>query len=451
VSKKNEREDLPREMDTTKCIRYKGVQSKKVESDFSGGSITSDAGLLLLRQANQQTKFIEKLSRAMKDERHPSYVEHEQETMLKQRIFGIAHGYEDVNDQQDLRKDPMFQVSVNREPNREKALASPPTICRLENSGTREDAWRMAEVFVEQFIASYPQPPKELTLDFDATDDRIHGQQEQAFFHGYYDDYCYLPLYVFCDDRFLVGYLRPSNIDGAKHAWAILAKLARKLRQAWPGVKIRFRADSGFCRHRMLTWCDQHGIEYVVGIGKNNRLQAEAMSIIKASRAEARLTKKKVRLFGEIRYGAKTWAYERRIVVKAEQLEKGENIRYVVTNMKGSPQRIYDDIYTQRGEDSENRIKEQQLDLFADRTSCHRFLPNQFRLFLAAAAYVLLYHIRRVALRGTELAAARCQTIRLKLLKIGAIILVNTRRILIRMSEHFVYKNLYRLAVQRLT
>lgn len=437
-------------MGTTKCIRYKGIQTKKVESDFSGGTITSDAGVLLLRQANQQTKFIEKLSQAIKDRRHPSYVDHAQETMLKQRIFGIACGYEDVNDQEELRKDPMFQVAANREPGEENALASPPTICRFENAGTREDGWRMAEVFVEQFIASYPRPPKKLTLDFDATDDRIHGQQEKAFFHGYYDDYCYLPLYVFCDDRFLVGYLRPSNIDGAKHAWAILALLARKLRQAWPSVKIRFRADSGFCRHRMLTWCDLHGIEYVVGIGKNNRLQKAARSIIKASQAEKRMTKKKVRLFGDIRYGAGTWAYERRVIVKAEQLEKGENVRYVVTNMRGDPQRIYDGFYTQRGEDSENRIKEQQRDLFADRTSCHHFLPNQFRLFLASAAYVLVEHIRRVALRGTELAVARCQTIRLKLFKIGALVLVNTRRILIRMSEHFVHKDLFRLAVARL-
>ena len=438
-------------MGTTKCIRYKGVQSKKVESDFSGGSITSDGGVLLLRQANQQTHFIEKLSRAIEDRRHPSYVDHAQETMLKQRIYGIACGYEDVNDQVELRKDPMFQVAVNREPCEENAMASAPTICRFENAGTREDAWRMAEVFVDRFIASYERPPKVLTLDFDATDDRIHGQQEQAFFHGYYGDYCYLPLYVFCDDRFLVGYLRPSNIDAAKHAWAILALLARKLRQAWPSVKIRFRADSGFCRHRMLTWCDQHGIEYVVGIGKNSRLQTAAQSIIEASQVEARMTNKKVRLFGEVRYGAGTWAYERRVIVKAEQLDKGENVRYVVTNMRGDPQRIYDGFYTQRGEDSENRIKEQQLDLFADRTSCHRFLPNQFRLFLASAAYVLLEHIRRVALRGTELAAARCQTIRLKLVKIGALVLVNTRRILIRMSEHFVYKDLYRLAVARLT
>jgi len=330
--------------------------------------------------------------------------------MLKQRIFGIASGYEDVNDQQELRKDPMFQVAANRDPGEENLLASPSTICRFENSGTREDAWRVADGFVDQFIASYARPPKEVTLDFDATDDRIHGQQEKAFFHGYYDDYCYLPLYVFCDDRFVVGYLRPSNIDGAKHAWAILMLLTRKLRKAWPKVRIRFRADSGFCRHRMLTWCDRHGVEYTVGIGKNDRLEKAAETIIEASRTEARRTQKKVRLFGEIRYGAKTWAYERRIIVKAEQ-----------------------------------------LDLFADRTSCHRFLANQFRLFMASAAYVLLEHIRRVALRGTELAKARCQTIRLKLIKIGAIVLVNTRRILIRMSEHFVYKDLYRLAIQRLT
>ena len=426
------------EMGTTKCIRYKGVQSKKVESDFSGGSITSDAGVMLLRQANQQTKFIEKMNRAIEDRRHPSYVEHEQETMLKQRIYGIASGYEDVNDQEHLRKDPMFQVAANREPGEEHAMASPPTICRFENSGTREDAWRVAEVFVDQFIASYARPPKVVTLDFDATDDRIHGQQEKAFFHGYYDDYCYLPLYVFCDDRFLVGYLRPSNIDGAKHAWVILALLTRKLRKAWPKVRIQFRADSGFCRHRMLTWCDHHGVEYTVGIGKNDRLEKAAETIIEASRTEARRTQKKVRLFGEVRYGARTWAYERRVIVKAEQLEKGENVRYVTTNMRGAPQRIYDGFYTQRGEDSENRIKEQQLDLFADRTSCHRFLANQFRLFLASAAYVLLEHIRRVSLRGTELAQARCQTIRLKLIKIGALILVNTRRIFIRMSEYFV-------------
>jgi len=435
---------------TTKCIQFKGIKSKKIEGSFTGGKITSDAGSLLLREVNKKTGFLKLFSKAIIEKRHSSYIRHELEEMLTQRVFAIACGHEDGNDHEHLRKDPIYQMAVNKDPSDEKALASPSTLCRFENAIDRQDIARISKVFIEQFISSYKTPPKEIILDFDATDDRIHGNQEQSFFHGYYYNYCYLPLYVFCGEKLVLPYLRPSNIDASKHSWAILSMLVKRFRQEWPNVKIKFRADSGFCRHRMLTWCDRQGIEYAVGIASNSRLRAMSADIIEHSRKTREKTGEKVRQFGEVEYGALTWKYSRRVIVKAEQLDKGENIRYVVTNMDNPSSEIYDQFYVQRG-DMENRIKEQQLDLFADRTSCHLFVANQFRLFLSSAAYVLLETLRRIGLSNTDMANAQCQTIRCKLLKIGAVIIYNTRRVQIKMSESYPYQPIFRQAAAQFT
>lgn len=434
----------------TEKMRFVGIKSKKVEAEFNGGQIVSDAGILLLRQADRKLKLTEKLSRRIKDERHASYVQHGIGRILAQRIYAIACGYEDINDHKELRKDPIFKLSGNIVKEDEKYLASPSTISRLENKVTRKDMIRISELLIDRFIASYDKKPKELILDFDATDDEVHGKQEKRFFHGYYDSYCYLPLYVFCGSKLLVSYLRPSNIDAAKHAWAILKMLTNRLRSEWPKVKITIRADSGFCRHRMLSWCERHGIFYIIGIGKNNVLMREAKELIELSRSAYAITDEKVRIFGEIKYSAKTWEKERRVIVKAEQLSKGENIRFVVTNITdNTAEYLYDEIYVKRG-DMENRIKEQQLDLFADRTSCCKFLSNQFRLFLASFAYVLIDYIRTVGLSSTKYANAQAGTIRLKFLKAGAIITENTRRIFINISETFVYKDIFCLIAKRL-
>lgn len=424
-----------------KTIEFGSIKSKKVEGNFNGGLITSDAGVLLLRQAEQKIGLLKKLSSCITDSRHKSYTKHTIETQLKQRVFAIACGYEDVNDHNELRKDAMFKIAVDKR-SRDSNLASPPTICRMENTITRKELVEIAKVFVENFIASFRKAPKELILDFDATDTTLHGNQEGRFFHGYYDSYCYLPLNVWCEQQLLVSYLRIANQDQATHAWAILSLLVKRLRREWPGIRIIFRGDSGFCRHKMLDWCDTHKVEYIVGIARNNRLNEIANKPIRLSVELFKEKGQKVQVYDEIYYGAKTWKYERRIIVKAEQLTQGENIRYVATNMqKENPEDIYK-LYTQRG-DMENRIKEHQSDLFADRTSCHKFLSNQFRIILASCAYILLEYIRRTALKGTELAKAYCGTIRIKLLKIGAIILEKTRRIIIQMSEVFVYKDLF--------
>ena len=307
----------------------------------------------------------------------------------------------------------------------------------------------MHEVLVQQFMDSYKRPPRRLVLDFDATDDRVHGQQEGRFYHGYYDAYCFLPLYVFCGDRLLVSYLRPSKIDGAKHAWAILALLVKRLRRAWPKVKIVFRGDSGFCRWRMLRWCERQGVGYIVGIARNPRMNALSKPLRNQAHDEFGRSGDKQRLFSEFLYAAQTWDRRRRVIVKAEHTARGSNPRYIVTNLAGSPQHLYDAVYCARG-DMENRIKEQQLHLFADRTSCHQWWPNQYRVLLSAFAYVLLSAIRRIALAGTELARAYVGTIRLKLLKIGAVVLRNTRRVQFLLSSAHPYQELFFLAAARL-
>jgi len=291
-----------------------------------------------------------------------------------------------------LRKDIAFQTAVGND----ESLGSVSTLCRLEQAATRETAVKMHQVIVEEFIRSHKQPPKELVLDFDPTDNPIHGEQEDRFYHGYDGCYCYLPLYVFCNDQLLVSYLRRSNIDGARHAWAILALLVKRFRQVWPHVKIIFRADSGFCRHRLFDWCEKHDVSYVVGIPKNRVLLNSSASLRTLAEKRYNQTNEKQRFFGEIYYAAKTWKLKRRMIVKAEHLSQGANPRFIVTNLKNDSQWLYERLYCARG-DMENRIKEQQYDLFSDRTSCQGFWSNQFRLLLSSIAYILLSKIRAVA------------------------------------------------------
>jgi hypothetical protein len=305
-------------------------------------------------------------------------------------------------------------------------------------------------VLVEQFIASFKEAPKELVLDFDATDDRVHGAQEGRFFHGYYGHYCFLPLYVFCGEQLLVAYLRSSNIDPARHAWAILKLLVTRLRKAWPGVKIIIRGDSGFCRWKMLRWCERHHVDYIIGLARNARLEAMSASLMEVAKACFERSGQKQRLFEWLRYAADTWDKGRWVIAKAEYTDKGANPRYVVTTLVDDPWTLYDRVYCARGE-MENRIKEQQLGLFADRTSSHYWWTNQLRLLLSSCAYVLLETIRRIGLAGTELARAQAATIRLKLLKLGAVILRNTRRIRLLYSSAYPYQRTFIQALVRLS
>lgn len=421
-------------------------KSRKIQADFNGGEVTSDGGVLLIRQADRKLKLTEELHQRLNDPRRQASCDHRQIEMLRQRIYALALGYEDLNDHETLRKDMALQTAAQTD----QELASASTLCRWENRADRETAWVIAEWMVEEFIRSYKKAPEALILDFDATDDLIHGKQEGRFFHGYYDHYCFLPLYVFCGDQLLVSYLRPSNIDGARHAWAILSLLVKRLRKAWPKVKIIFRGDSGFCRWRMLRWCEHHGVYYIVGLAKNLRLNEMAKSLLDRASRQYEQTGEKQRLFGEIHYAALTWDRARRVIVKAEHTEQGSNPRYVITNLEGNPQELYDEVYCARGE-MENRIKEQQLDLFADRTSCTKWWANQFRLLLSSLAYLLLEAIRRLGLKGTELARAQCGTIRLKLLKIGAVIRRNSRRVYFHLSSACPYQVLFFRVARRLS
>jgi len=423
---------------TQKSFQFPALKRRIVEANFKGGDITSNGGVLLLQQVDRRLGLSEAIAPALNDPRRQASIDHNNLSLLRQRVYALALGYEDLNDHESLRLDLAIQTALGRT----EELASSPTLCRWENRADRETAVRMHEVIVEQFIASFRTAPKKLILDFDATDDAVHGNQEGRFFHGYYDHYCFLPLYVFCRNQLLVSYLRPSKIDGAQHAWAILALLVKRLRQVWPKVKIIFRADSGFCRWKMLSWCERHQVGYIVGIAQNKRLNALTAPLQREAKDGFTDTGSKVRWFTDLHYAAGSWKCKRRVIAKIEHTAKGSNPRYVVTHLKGDGQVLYDKLYCARGE-MENRIKEQQLDLFADRTSCHRWWPNQFRLLLSSLAYMLLEAIRRLALQGTELANAYVGTLRLKLLKVGAIILRNTRRIRFLLSSACPYQRLF--------
>ena len=381
---------------TTEPIDFTTCKRRLVQADFTGGDITSDGGAVLLREMDRRLQLTTAIANRFSDNRRKKQIKHDYLSLLRQRVYAICLGYEDLNDHDALRSDPLIQTALNKD----HVLASPPTLCRFENSMGRPEARAIHEVLVNNFIASFATPPKELILDFDATDDAVHGRQEGRFFHGYYDHYCFLPLYVFCGDQLLVSYLRTSKIDAAKHAWAILSLLVKRFRQVWPKVRIIFRGDSGFSRWRMMRWCDRHNVGYIIGQAKNRRLNQLSAPLHDQAKAAYTETKEKQRLFSSITYSAATWDRERRVIVKAEHSHRGSNPRYVVTNLPGDEQELYDTLYCARG-DMENRIKEQQLGLFADRTSCQKWWPNQFRLLLSSIAYVLLESIRRHCLRET--------------------------------------------------
>jgi hypothetical protein len=429
----------------SELFHFPAVKKRAVQASFTGGEVTSDGGLTLLRQTDRRIGLTRALAKVLPDPREAYRIEHPLLSLVRQRIYGLAQGYEDLNDHDTLRHDLAWQTAVERD----RSLASSPTLCRLENRANRQVAWLVHQVIVEQFIASFARPPRELILDFDGTDDRVHGQQEGRFFHGYYGDYCFLPRYVFCGEQLLGSYLRPANIDAARHAWAVLKLLVGRLRQAWPQVKIIFRGDSGFCRWRLLCWCERHGVQYIVGLAKNARVLALAQGLMEQSEKDFTTQQCKQRRFGEVWYAAETWDRARRVLVKAEHTDKGSNPRFVVTNLEGEAQPLYDQLYCARGE-MENRIKEQQLGLFADRTSCQGWWANQFRLLLSSCAYVLVERLRALALAGTELARAQVRTIRLKLLKIGAVVLRNTRRVRLLLSSSYPYQAVFAQVVRAL-
>ncbi len=428
---------------------------RSVVADFSGGTLTSDAGALLLRQADRRIGFLRRLAGCFQDFRSPWLTQHGVEQMLAQRVYGLALGYEDLNDQDQLRRDPLMGVLAGRrEP--DQPLASKSTLCRLERTpanGAERDRYKKVRydpaaidaLLLDVFMDTHSEAPRELVLDLDVTDTPLHGRQEGRFFHGFYDSYCYLPLYIFCGDQLLGVRLREANQDASAGSLEEAQRIIGRLRQRWPKVKIIIRADSGFCREELMRWCEENKVHFVLGLARNERLRRRIGKAMRRAAAEAKQTGKAARIYTEFRYRTrKSWSRARRVIAKAEKIEGKENPRYVVTSLPVSryrPRALYEDLYCARGE-MENRIKEQML-LFADRMSAETMRANQLRLYLSAAAYVLVEALRRIGLKGTEMAQAQVNTIRLRLLKIGAQIRFTVRRVTVSMASAYPYRAVF--------
>ena len=458
-----------------KLLEFHPLGNRKIVARFDGGAITSEAGGLLLRGAEKATGIIRQFAGCFIDHRDPEFIEHRVEALSGQRLYGLCLGYEDLNDHDTLRRDPLLAALVDkldptgqdrkRGRDRGKALAGKSTLNRLEltkeaarDSAGKKDRYKKIEVvpsaverlMVDLFVQAHPVAPKEIILDLDATDDPIHGAQEGRFFHGYYGGYCYLPLYVFCGEFLLAAKLRPSNIDSSFGALDEIERITAHLRATWPKVRIILRGDSGFCREPIMVWCEAHGVDYLFGLARNARLE----KVIDVERAQAMTffdqTQKAARLFKEFSYQTREgWSRARRVIAKAEHLAKGANPRFVVTTLSDEPKTLYEEIYCARGE-MENRIKEQQLGLFADRTSAATLRANQLRLWFSSFAYILMQALRRLALKGTEMEKAQCQTIRLKLLKIGAQVRVTVRNVWVSLAGGCPYQELFHRAHENL-
>ena len=447
---------------------FQALGSRNILAAFDGGKLTSDGGGLLLREVEDRFRFVERFTQCFTDHRDPDLIEHTLPELLKQRVFGLCLGYEDLNDHDQLRHDPLLAVLVgktdplgndrSRATDRGKALAGKSTLNRLELTPVRADAdsrykkivahlGRIEEFLIDAFVLQQSTPPRRLVLDLDATDDPIHGHQLGRFFHGYYDAYCFLPLYIFCGDHPLCARLRPSDIDASCGALKQVQQIVARLRQAWPGVAIVLRGDSGFCREHLMRWCEANGVDYVFGMAKNRRLLRILGGELHEAKMQFEQTGVAARRFKDFRYRThKSWSRERRVVGKAEHLAKGANPRFVVTSLSPeqfAAQTLYEQEYCARG-DMENRIKEQQRGLFADRTSCATMRANQIRLYLSTVAYILLRCLREFGLKDTEMARAQCDTIRLRLFKIGAILRVSVRRVMVSLSEAYPFQALFR-------
>lgn len=444
-------------------LEFHALGRREVVGRFDGGRITSDGGGLLLREVDVRLGMLPRLAACFTDYRNPNSVEHSVQALVAQRVYGLALGYEDLNDHDTLRADSLLAALVgkrdltgeHRERVRDQGypLAGSSTLNRLElgtpgsAAGDRykkiaADPEALDRLLVDLFLESHERPPREIWLDLDATDDPLHGNQEGRFFHGYYGCYCYLPLYIFCGEHLLCARLRPSNADGAAGSVEELERIVGQIRARWPKTRIVIRGDSGFCRDAIMSWCEENRVGYVLGLARNKRLYKALGRELAEARAEHEITGKSARRFRDFRYRTrKSWSCERRVVGKAEYLPYKENPRFVVTNLpvsRGGAKHLYEKLYCVRGE-MENRIKEQQLGLFADRTSTATMRANQLRLYFSSFAYVLMHGLRRLGLQGTRHAKAQCTTIRLKWLKIGARIQITVRKVWLSFSEAYPY------------
>jgi len=435
---------------------FEACGSREIVARFDGGTISSDGGAFLLRQTDKRLNLLPRLAECFLDGRHQDQIQHSILEMLSQRVYGLALGYEDINDHEQLRNDPVFGILAGRN-ELDEPLAGKSTLNRMElGTGTKDrykkiTFWKEAvdELLVKVFIESYEKPPDQIILDVDTTDLPLHGKQEGRFFHGYYDHYCYLPLYVFCGEHVLCARLREANHDASFGCLPELRRIVTQIRSAWPEVKIILRGDSGFCRNEVMSWCENNGVEFVFGLARNQRLRKIIGAEMHAATQQWNQTSRPARVFNEFQYKAKKtkkggWDRERRVAAKAEHIDGKENPRFVVTSLTSeqwAAQALYEELYCARG-DMENRIKE-QFSLFADRVSTETMRANQMRLYLSSMAYVLVSGLRRLGLKATELAEAQVSTIRTKLLKIGAQIRVTVRKVWVSMASSYPWQDLY--------
>jgi hypothetical protein len=446
-------------------LGFAPVEGRKVVAGFDGGTMTSEAGAMLLGATDGQIHLIERFAGCFTDYRDADLIEHTVRSLVGQRVFGIALGYEDLIDHDLLRHDPVMAVLGGKLQARRAdcaPLAGKSTLNRLELSREEPtryhkisyDAAAIEGLFVDLFLDAHGAPPPQITLDLDATDDPLHGEQEGRFFHGYYDTYCYLPLYVFCGRHLLAAKLRPANIDASAGSIEEVARIVARIRQRWPHVRILLRADSGFARDALMAWCETNGVDFLFGLAKNARLNAEIETELAAAQEQSQKTGKPARRFKDFTYRTlESWSRARRVVAKAEWTGDKANPRFVVTSLareEHEARHLYEKLYCARGE-MENRIKECQLDLYADRTSAHTMRANQLRLWFASMAYVLIAGLRRIGLAHTQFARASCGTIRLKLLKIGALVRISVRRIKLAMPSAFPHQAEYLAAYTALT
>lgn len=455
-------------------LRFRAPSSHELVARFDGGDITSDGGSLLLRAADDRLRAMERFAACFRDHRDPNRVEHTVEELVRQRVYGLALGYEDLVDHDELRKDPLLASLIGKrdpkgtarvERDKGKALAGSRTLNRLELSApasAEADRYRrialdhsaVDDLLVDLFLEAHERAPRRIVLDLDATDDPLHGKQEGRFFHGYYDCYCYLPLYIFAGEHLLCSRLREANRDGAAGSVEELERIVRRIRAAWPKVQIIVRGDSGFCRDWLMSWCEKERIDYILGVARNPRLEAKIAPMMGLATLTAESRGRSVKLFTCFEWQThETWSRARTVIAKGEHTGTGPNPRFIVTSLKcrtiEDAKRLYCKLYCARG-DMENRIKEQQLYLFADRTSAHTMRANQIRLYLSSLAYVLMHAVRRLGLKGTALEKAQCNTIRLRLFKIGARVQLTVRRLWLHMASAFPLQDLFMLAWRRL-
>ena len=454
---------MPTECSAT-LFEFAPVEGRQVVAAFDGGAITSDAGGLLLGETDRAIRLTERFAACFADARAPELIEHTVDTLVLQRVIGIALGYEDLNDHDELRHDPVLAVLAGKLAAKRSdcaPLAGKSTLNRLELSrpiATRyhkvsHDPAAIERLFVDVFLEAHGQPPAQIVLDLDATDDPLHGNQEGRFFHGYYDCYCYLPLYIFCGRHLLTARLRRSNIDAASGAPDEVARIVAQIRRRWPKTRILLRGDSGFAREALMAWCEANRVDFLFGLARNERLEAAIKDELMQASLDSLQTGKPARRFKDFMWSTlDSWSRDRRVVGKAEVTRGEANPRFVVTSLKSrevAAQYLYERIYCARGE-MENRIKECQLDLFADRTSAATMRANQLRLWFASMAYVLLCALRRIGLAHTQFADATCGTIRLKLLKLGALVRISVRRIKFAMASACPWQDAFALAHARL-